>query len=294
MDSPFSLLEAGKLKLEELSLLAARPPLFEPGEPQFWTDPHISAQMLAAHLDPETDAASRKPRTIERMVDWLVSRLELRPGSRLLDLGCGPGLYCARFAELGLKVTGVDYSRRSIEYAREAARARGIQIEYVNADYVKLDYSTLGEPFDAAVLIYGDICTLPDDARDTVLAKAHAALRPGGYFAFDVMTPSHWDRMQPPTRWSAESSGFWRPSPHLLLEQTFDYPEDDVLLERYLVIEEDGKLTDYRIWSRLYTVDAIEAVLNRAGFKLLEAHSDLAGAPYNPDSEWLGLIAQKM
>ena len=110
-----------------LSLLAdwqARPAPFAPGEEHFWDDPHISAQMLAAHLDPDTDAASRRPETIEHTVDWIVATLELAPGMRVLDLGCGPGLYATRLARYGLRVTGVDCSRRSIGYAQRSAASR--------------------------------------------------------------------------------------------------------------------------------------------------------------------------
>jgi len=107
-----------ELALEALGRLQDRPDLYSPGEEQFWTDPHIAEQMLAAHLDPSNDAASRRPETIDREVDWLVTALGLKDGDRVLDLGCGPGLYSTRLARRGLQVTGVDFSANSIEYAR--------------------------------------------------------------------------------------------------------------------------------------------------------------------------------
>ena len=60
------------LPIEALFHLQKPPAPFSPGEPHFWTDPHIARQMLAVHLDPETDAASRRPETIQRTVDWLI------------------------------------------------------------------------------------------------------------------------------------------------------------------------------------------------------------------------------
>jgi len=106
-----------KLNLEQLQCLQEKPAPFTPGEPLFWDDPHISGQMLKAHLDPKTDLASRCPETIDRSVAWIVETLGLCPGDAVLDLGCGPGLYAARLAQRGLRVSGVDYSRRSIDYA---------------------------------------------------------------------------------------------------------------------------------------------------------------------------------
>jgi 2-polyprenyl-3-methyl-5-hydroxy-6-metoxy-1,4-benzoquinol methylase len=289
-----NILSGGRLDLGLLHKLAARPPLFEPGEPLFWNDSHISKQMLAAHLDPELEAASRPPEVIERTVEWLSAQLGLQPGHRLLDLGCGPGLYSTRFAERGVQVTGVDYSRRSIEYAVDQAHARGLPIEYLYRDYVSMDAGAYAGHFHAIVLIYGDICVLNDEARDRVLANVHTMLTPGGLFAFDVTTPAHHDRYGPPRNWSASLGGFWKPRAHLVLDQLFDYPEDDVYLRRSVVVEEDGEVSDYRIWTHLYSKASMEPVLSRADFKLLEVWSDLAGTPYDGASEWLGFLARRL
>jgi SAM-dependent methyltransferase len=287
-------MEGGRLRIDLLSGLAERPPLFEPGEPLFWNDPHISAQMLAAHLDPNTEAASRPPTVIDHTVEWLTARLGLRQGDHLLDLGCGPGLYSTRFAERGLEVTGVDYSRRSLDYAQARAREKGLPIEYVYEDYVTMDAARFAGRFKAAVLIYGDICVLNDEARDRVLANVRTILVPGGLFAFDVTTPVHRDRYGPSRDWSAHMGGFWKPGPYLELEQLFDYPEAQVYLRRSLVIEENGDVSDYRIWTHLYTAETMEPVLRRAGFELLEVWGDLTGAPREAGSEWLGFLARKV
>ncbi len=74
--------------------MSARPEPFSVyTTPEFWDDPHISAQMLRHHLDPMSPAASRTHAFIDRSVDWLCAVLGLGPSSRVLDLGCGPGLY---------------------------------------------------------------------------------------------------------------------------------------------------------------------------------------------------------
>ena len=92
--------------------------------------------MLAAHLDPTNDLASRRPETIDRSVDWLMQTLNLESGDALLDLGCGPGLYASRFARKGVQVTGVDYSRRSIDYAVAYAQEHDLDICYRYQNYL--------------------------------------------------------------------------------------------------------------------------------------------------------------
>src|SRR5262249_48987743 len=145
------------------------------------------ASMLAAHLDPERDAASRRPEQIDREVAWLVALLGLAPGQTIVDLGCGPGLYCSRLARRGLTVTGVDISPVSLAYARRQAEADRLTI-----DYQQLDYRAFDEPaaFDAALMICFDLGVLPDVDRDGLLDRVQRALRPGGAFVFDLFTPS--------------------------------------------------------------------------------------------------------
>jgi len=98
--------------LNQLLASLRKPALWQRSSEPLWDDDHISRQMLAAHLDPDLDAASRRHDVIDRSVAWLGSVIPA--GGRVLDLGCGPGLYTSRLAAMGYDVTGIDYSRRSI------------------------------------------------------------------------------------------------------------------------------------------------------------------------------------
>ncbi len=194
--------------LDLLNDLARQAALFEPGEPLFWDDPHISAEMLKAHLDPEIDAASRRPETIDRTCHWLIEHFGLKPGNRVLDLGCGPGLYASRLAKRGLKVTGIDYSRRSVEYARRAADEQGLDIQYLYQDYLAQEYLPSGtsERFDLAIMIYCDFAVLSDEKQGILLGRVAWALKPGGRFVFDVFTPEQ-HPVKETTSWSFSQGG---------------------------------------------------------------------------------------
>jgi len=276
--------------LSELIDLQQKPAPFTPGEALFWNDPHISAQMLKFHLDPEVEAASRKSETIDRSVAWLIDTLALKPGDALLDLGCGPGLYASRLARAGLRVTGVDYSQRSIEYARQYARDHALGIEYRYENYLELADESL---YDAACLIYGDFCPLAPQQRARLLLNIQRALKPGGKFALDVSTREHRRRHGSQHTWYAADSGFWKPGPHLVLADGFDYPEQSIWLDQYIVIEPDGKISIYRNWFQDYSPDTITAELAQGGFQVQSMWGDLAGLPYTMDSEWIGIVAAR-
>lgn len=287
---PTTILSTGGLDLNTLRRLSERPPLFAPHEARFWDDPYISRQMLAFHLDPDTDAASRRPANIDAIVARLVSYLGLQPGDAVLDLGCGPGLYTSRLARRGLQVTGVDFSANSLAYARRKAQEEGLDIEYVQRNYLELDFR---ECFDVAMLIYYDLAVLPDRDRDELLQRTYRALKPGGAFVFDVLT-AHWPRpADGHQQWGLSLGGFWKPGPYLELAQWHHYPEAAAYLQQELILEQDGTVSLYRIWDRAYTPESVTAMLEAQGFRVESLWADLTGTPLEPESPELGVVARK-
>ena len=55
-------------------------------------------------------------------------RLNIAPGTRLLDVGCGAGQLTLPAARLGIKVTGLDLAANLVEQARSKAAAEGLEI----------------------------------------------------------------------------------------------------------------------------------------------------------------------
>jgi cyclopropane fatty-acyl-phospholipid synthase-like methyltransferase len=258
--------------------------------PEMWSDPHIAARMLAFHLDPDNDLASRSPAAIERTVDWLVPALGLGPGSRLLDLGCGPGLYAVRFARRGIRVSGVDVSESSVGYATDAAGRESLPAAFTVANYLE---DPLGDGYDAAILIYEDYCALSPSQRSQLLGRVHAALRPGGRFAFDVTAA-------PRLATFAEGSfternlmdGFWSPSDYTGRKDTWVYPEQSLALERY-VIEADGRTREFWVWTHCLTPDQVSEELVQRGFAPSDVYGDLGGSPYDPDAVSFAVVATR-
>ena len=125
---------------EELMDITRRPePFREYTARELWTDPHTAERMLAFHLDDSVDAASRNGMFVDHSVSWIVSHFDLKPGAKVADFGCGPGLYARRLARAGLDVTGIDFSENSLRHARGSARAEGLDIDYVHADYLSFE-----------------------------------------------------------------------------------------------------------------------------------------------------------
>jgi len=112
-----------------------------------------------------------------------MDRLELLPGQRVVDLGCGSGRTTLELASRvgpGGEVTGVDITAEMLARARErAARLGAGNIEFVHADVQVHD---LGEArFDAAYSRFG-VMFFTDPVA--AFANVRRALRPGGVLSF--------------------------------------------------------------------------------------------------------------
>lgn len=267
----------------KLKTLLGKPQIYEKTREKFWNDPHISKGMLEAHLDPNTDAASRRPDFIERSVEWISSMLP--PGGKLLDIGCGPGLYTKRLSERGFCVTGLDFSERSIEYAKEHDKLS----EYIMQDYLEMEFEKI---FDMITLIWCDYGALISDDRHNLLDRVYKALKPGGLFALDVFTPLKNSCCKDHTSWEInEHGGFWCPNPHICLNAQYYYG-DNISVSRTVVIE-DGNIRSFNIWDTCFTKETLAEECLPHGFTVVDFYSDFTGKPYEDSSETICAVMKK-
>jgi SAM-dependent methyltransferase len=260
--------------------------------PALWDDPHVSAQMLAAHLDPLSPLASRPHAFVDRSAAWLVPALGLSPGDRLLDLGCGPGLYAERVARRGVRVLGVDVASRSLAHARDVARRDRLPVELRHGSY--LDPGTdLGDAHDAAVLVFEDYSVLSPDQRATLLARVHGALRPGGRLLLDVTSAARFATVREgSTTAPGLMGGFWSAEPYDGTHETFTYPGLRLVLDRYTIRTARTSRVFWN-WMQCLTPHEVAAELRAAGFAEPDVHGDVAGATYDPGSPTFAVLTRR-
>jgi SAM-dependent methyltransferase len=258
-----------------------KPKLYTPSTGKFWDDEHISKGMLEAHLNPKWDAATRKLDFLDKSVNWIASIAQPAQFQQLLDLGCGPGIYAERFRKAGYSVTGIDYSKRSIEYAKEQTLLNKSNIEYHYQNYLTIDYV---EQFDVITLIYCDYAVLSITDRLTLLRRIYQALKPKGKFIFDVFTPLM--RKKETCSWEYyEEGGFFNEKPHILLESLYQYDdEDNTELAQSIVITEDT-VRCYNIWDHFFTKEALISEIQPIGFNSFEFYGDIAGKEFSDTGE---------
>jgi 2-polyprenyl-3-methyl-5-hydroxy-6-metoxy-1,4-benzoquinol methylase len=275
----------------ELELINGRPAVFaHVTTAALWTDPHVSEQMLRYHLDGSVAISSGTAQFIEASTGWAVQKFNLAGGAAVLDLGCGPGLYTQRLARAGADVTGVDFSSRSIAYARDAAARDGLRVEYVTGDY--LTWESDGR-FALIMMIMRDYCALAPAQRLSLAVKVARLLEPGGAFLFDVDSMVALEaRSESASYQPSPQGGFWSAGPYFEFHNTFVYPEDAVALEKFAIVEADRTRTIYN-WVQHFSPESLAAELGHAGLEVETVLGDVAGRPYDPHSSEFAVIARR-
>ena len=275
--------------IKNLFNFTQRPELYQDSTAEFWNDEHISKGMLEAHLAPDWEAATRKHSFVEQSVQWITSILPPDKYPKLLDIGCGPGIYAEKFCQSAYNVTGIDFSQRSINYAISSSKNKKLDIEYLYKNYLELDYEN---SFDIITLIYCDFAVLSDENRKLLLKKVYRALKPNGRFIFDVFTPKHYDGRPESSSWQYSESGFFSDKPHICLSSFHRFDKYTTYLDQHIIITENT-IKNYNLWEHAFTEEELNSVLPESGFSQIELYSDVSGKPYTPDSEIICVVARK-
>jgi cyclopropane fatty-acyl-phospholipid synthase-like methyltransferase len=255
-----------------------------------WTDRYTSEQMLSYHLNADVDLSSRNSDFIDRSVDWIVSNFAVGSGTKIADFGCGPGLYATRLAQEGADVTGIDFSKRSIQYAQEVAAKEGLDIHYVNQNYLEFETD---ERFDLVLMIMCDFCALSPKQRQTMLDKFHTVLKPHGAVLLDVYTLAAFDSKEEGATYERNALyGFWSPDDYYGFLNTFKYADDKVVLDKHTIVEESRVRTVYN-WLQHFSPEKLKGEFAKSGFTAEKLCSDVAGSEFDPEGMELAIVAKK-
>jgi 2-polyprenyl-3-methyl-5-hydroxy-6-metoxy-1,4-benzoquinol methylase len=277
---------------EELEDINSRPEPFEfYTASDLWTDEHTSEQMLKYHLNEDVDLSSRNSAFINRSVEWMASYFNIGAGTKIADFGCGPGLYATRLARMQADVTGIDFSKRSIQYAREVAKREKLSIQYVNQNYLKFETD---ERFGLALMIMCDFSVLSLEQRRTMLTKFHRFLKQGGSVLLDVHSLNMFEQREEAAVYGVNTlDGFWSAKRYYGFQNTFKYEREKVILDKYTIVEADRTRTVYN-WFQCFSPEALKREFVECGFVIEEKFCDVAGTPFDSRANEFAVVARKI
>ena len=261
------------MNLQEIIIRDSSPAPWAEGEKIPWNEPEFSRRMLREHLSQAHDMASRRSRIIDQQTAWINQEILQGVASNILDLGCGPGFYSQRLAELGHTVTGIDFSPASIGYAQERPCPGA---RYILGDVRTTDF---GAGYNLAMMLYGEFNVFkPAEAR-RILEKAYAALEPGGALLLEAHTFECVRELgQAAPNWYSAREGVFADGAYVCLMENYWHPEPKVAVERFYVLEaEGGAVSRYTQSIQAYEDEAYMALLQGVGCKDVSFYASLGG-----------------
>ncbi|WP_417387377.1 class I SAM-dependent methyltransferase [Gimesia sp.] len=136
-----------------------------------WTNPSVVSHRVTRFIKGEFGFAPSR----SAWLDVLRQTVPADVRCQILDMGTGPGTITQLWAELGHEVTGVDFSATMIAAGREAAKERGLSVNFVEADVEAAPFPE--QTFDV-VSSRAVLFTLPHPGY--AVARWVRLLKPGG------------------------------------------------------------------------------------------------------------------
>lgn len=255
-----------------------------------WTDEHTSEQMLSYHLNKEIDVASRSRKKIELSAKWLIDHFSLTNQSLVCDFGCGPGLYTSEIAAKGPQVTGVDFSKRSLDYAKGFAKDKKLNINYVHQNYLEFNSP---QKFDLITMIMCDFCALSPTQRSNMLGVFRDHICDNGHVMLDVYSMHAYSERTEVTMYEKNLlNGFWSKDDYYGFLNTFKYDAEKVVLDKYSIVKPTSQEVIYN-WLQYFSIESLTSEFESAGLKITQVYSDFYGGNYSDMNDEFAVIAVK-
>lgn len=225
-----------------------------------------------------------------RQVDFLVEKLGLKGGEKILDLACGFGRHSLELARRGFDVTGVDITPAYIKYATEQAEKEKLNARFICSDIRDVSFEN---EFDVVLnMADGAVGYLENDEENLrIFDVVSKALKPGGRHFMDIMNGSYASTHFPCKLWDAGEKCLtlsifeWNSETKTLIYGQFDYHYGEPLPKPE---RDEGNPI------RLYTLDEIEHIFQPLGLRVFDSYADFSGKPSSDNDIQLMVCSEKL
>ncbi len=225
------------------------------------------------------------PKRAAAEVDFVVEKLSLQPGMRVLDVGCGFGRHSLELARRGYEVLGIDPSPAMIAAATQRA---GDVFSSSRLSYrcERGETFEAERPFEAAIALFTTLGQISESgSNEGLVERVYEALVPGGRFLVEA-----------PQRGAAvanlkEYERFGGGEQYTAVTRQYN-SHSHVWTERFQVVKGEAS-SDFLLQYRLYNWPELEGLLLDAGFQNLQDFGGYDGRPRTDESPIMLVSAVK-
>ena len=262
------------------------------GERLPFDDSSYAGKLLHEQLNPSPDNGRRSFNLIDSHVDWIHSTILGEKSSKILEVGCGPGLYTGRLAQLGHDCTGTEGSSAAVEYARGQAKGEGFQCAYIEHENYGADF---GKDFDLIMMLGGGFNAYnPMDAYE-FFGKAWMALNEGGILLLEPYTFDSLEQSgnREPT-WFSEKDGIFSDKPYLCLYECCFSDANDSLTKRWYVVDAESAEVRYIAQCyQAYSEKRLQKLFVKQGFLNVRFYPSLTEGQNTGTRDYMVVAANK-
>ena len=222
----------------------------------------------------------------EYEVDFLRDTLDLKEGSKVLDVMAGYGRHALPLADLGAQLTCVDLSSEYCEELQKISFQENLPVTVICDDILTVSFED--NSFDAAYCFGNSFSFFPREDMQKFLQKISDLLLTGGQFAIhtenlaESIFPNYQVRNWMPVQGDIT-----------YLAQNEYYPEEGFIEAEQTFISGTEKVT-HTVRQHIYTLGELNFMFQSAGLKVIGAFGNLEADPFQLGDEQLYMIARKI
>ena len=206
----------------------------------------------------------------------------------ILDLGCGTGLLTRELASVGdRRVIGIDPAAAMLAVARRQPGADLVQ-------WIEGDRRAMGRPDADLVVMTGNVAQvfLTDEEWINTLQSIYAALRPGGYLAFESRNPDArvWEDWNRPATYTISDSPFGPIEEWL---EVTGVNNGLVHLKGYNILQSTGEILVVDSELRFRSLNEMTQSLVKTRFSVESVFGDWNRGPFVKTSRIMVLVARR-
>jgi SAM-dependent methyltransferase len=257
---------------------SAGPPKPPPPRRRNWYDDVFTEHYATLSPDGVEESAVRD-------VEFVASIAEVAQDATVLDVGCGIGYHALHLAELGYRVTGVDFSLAQLLRASELNEDRQGGVSFLHGDMRGLPTD---EEFDLVMCLGSTLGYFEEDANRQSLEEMRDRVKPGGRMVLQVFNRDYLVSKLPIRSW-------WQGHKCLVLDEAeLNYKANRLRVHRTIVFE-DGRQFEHYMFMRAYSVHDLGKMLSSLGLKVisLSGSRETRGRFYGSASPDIWIVAER-